>query len=150
MNLLLFFTSDAPDAPINVTAEESSDSDPNDNSCILHIDLRPPSNIDVNHIKHYFIQFPSGDRTIPNTGNGPIRVPNCTQDIRLNVSAVNICGTVGASASDIEPKRIMPTPTTSAPTTTTNKSTGSGSELSLTLASTTLCAVLLVISVLSS
>ena len=161
---LNLFTSDAPDAPVNVTAEESPDSDPNDNCCILHIDLRPPSNIDVNHIMHYFIQFPSGDRTIPNTGNGPIKVPNCTQDIRLNVSAVNICGTIGASASDIEPKRIMPTPTTSTPTTSApttsastisastnkNKSTGSGSELSLTLASTTLCAVLLVISVLSS
>ena len=116
---------------------------------MINIDLCPPSNIDMNHIKHYFIRFPSGDRTIPNTGTGTIRVPNCTQDIRLNVSAVNICGTVGASASDIEPKRIlMPTPTTSA--STTNESTGSGSELSSTLASTTLCAVLLVISVLSS
>ena len=148
LNLLLFFISDAPDAPINVTAEESPDSDPNDDSCILHIDLRPPTNTDMNHIKHYLIQFPSGDRTIPNTGTGSINVPNCTQDIRLKVSAVNICDTVGASASDIEPKRIMPTPTTFAPI--TNESTGSGSELSLTLASTTLCAVLLVISVLSS
>ena len=156
------FTSDTPDAPINVTAEELPDSDPNDDSCILVIDLRPPSNIDENHIKNYFIQFPSGDETIPNTGSGLIRVPNCT-DIHLNVSAVNSCGTIGASAIGIEPKFISTstpttstptsTPTTSAPTTsasTTNESTGPGSESSSTLASTTLCAVLLVIGVLSS
>ena len=167
MQALNLLTSDTPDAPINVTAEESPDSDPNDDSCMLVIDLRPPSNIDMNHIKHYCVQFPSGNRTIPNTGTGCIKVPNCTQDIRLNVSAVNSCDIVGASASDIEPMFITTsTPTTSAATTdsstgpgsessptsaaTTDSSTGPGSESSSTLVSTTLCAVLLVISVLSS
>ena len=163
MQALNLLTSDTPDAPINVTAEESPDSDPNDDSCMLVIDLRPPSNIDMNHIDCYIIQFLSENRTIPNTGSGTIKVPDCTQDIRLNVSAINSCGTIGASASDIKPKFITTstpttstptsTPTTSAPTTsaaTTNESTGPGSESSSTLASTTLCAVLLVISVLSS
>ena len=116
LNLLLFFTSDAPDAPINITAEELPDNDPNDDSCMLHIRLCPPSNIDVKHIMHYFVQFPSGYQNISNTGAGCVMVPNCTQDIRLNVSAVNTCGTVGAIASDIEPLFIMK-PTTSTLTT---------------------------------
>ena len=83
------------------------------------------SNIDVNHIKYYFVQFPSGYQNISNTGAGNIIVvPDCTQDVCLNVSAVNICGTVGASISDIEPMFIPTTATTT------------GSESSLTLAST--------------
>ena len=131
LNLLLFFTSDAPGVPINITAEEILDSNPNDDSCMIIIHLCPPNNTDMNHIDRYFIQFPSGDGYIPNTGSGTIRVPNCRNkdNIRLNVSAVNICGTVGAS---------------------TMFSTGSDLEASSTLASTTLCAVLLVISILSS
>ena len=87
-------------------------------------------------------------------------VPNCTQDIRLNVSAVNSCGTIGASASGIEPKFMSTstpttstptsTPTTSAPTTSASTTATNAGESSSILASTTLCAVLMVISVLSS
>ena len=142
-----------PDAPINVTAEEILDSNRNDDSCKLLIYLRPPSNIDENYIKHYFVQFPSGHQNISGAGCIVV-VRNCNQDVRLNVSAVNTCNTLGASVSDIEPMFIIRESTTSAPAVADDSDgfnqTTTDSESSSTLASTTLCAVLLVISVLSS
>jgi hypothetical protein len=83
-------------------------------------------------------------------------VPDCSQDVRLNVSAVNICGKGGASVSDIEPK-FMERPTASAPTTESSSTSTPTSESNSTSASTerssapqfttssTLCAVLPII-----
>ena len=96
------FISDAPDAPEEIAAEEMPDSDPNDSSCKIHIQLSPPSNIDTNYISHYLVQYPSGNQTFRSTV-GIVTLPECTPEVHLNISAINICGKVGASASDIKP-----------------------------------------------
>lgn len=127
-----------PDVPNKVMAEEMPDSDPDDNNCKLLIQLSPPSNIDKNHIQHYLVQYPSGHQNLTDTV-GIVTVPNCTLDVRLNVSAVNICDEIGASASDIEPMFMKP----NNPTTTSAMTSASTSESIST--SSTLCAVLLII-----
>ena len=124
------------------------DNDPDDSSCKLIImQLSPPSNIDVKHIKKYIVQYPSGQQDVTSNAVGQmVIVPNCTMDVRLNVSAVNTCGTVGPSVNDIEPNFMARND--SSASTTESSSTSASTVLDnysvSTVASSTLHAVLLI------
>ena len=108
--------SDEPDVPQNVMIEENPDSDSTDDHCTLHVQVDPPNNINPRHIDCYRVEYPSGSRNISGVaGSGQISVPDCTPDLRLNVTAIVCDNRSGAVASDIEPK-YMVVPTTVPPT----------------------------------
>ena len=69
--------------------------------CVLNLRLNHPSNADSNEIL-YHVQYQSRRENITSTSYTFV-VQNCTQDLRINVTAVNRCGRMGESVVDIIP-----------------------------------------------
>ena len=91
--------SDVPDAPQGVEVIETRD---NRGSCVFTSQLNPPSNSGPDDILHYIIEYQSRRDMIASTSFTLI-VPDCTPELRINVTAVNRCGSIGKSVTNIVP-----------------------------------------------
>ena len=67
-----------------------------DNGCFVFSQLNHPSNIDEDDISHYVLGHQMGNVTVTGTSSD-FRVPSCTDDLEIKVSAVNRCGALGNS-----------------------------------------------------
>lgn len=70
--------------------------------CNLITQLNSPSNINQDDIDHYIVDYQLGTVMISGTLDTFI-VRNCTPDLRIKITAVNRCGTLGNSSPDIIP-----------------------------------------------
>ena len=100
--LLYTNVSDIPEAPQNVMVVERPQNVQMQNSCILLIQFSPPRNLVVEDIDRYVVDYQSGNITIRDTSSTFI-VRNCTENLRVRVSAVNRCDKLGNSSGDIVP-----------------------------------------------
>ena len=98
---------------------------PLDNICIILVTWDPPANGDASDIDQYIIYVPSRNiRDVISSSSTltTLTVPNCGDDIRIQVSAVNRVGCVGMNSSEVPPL-LLDIPTASA-------SNGNGSATS--------------------
>ena len=98
---MLFFFPAVPGVPQNIRAAEVSESF--DDYCIILVTWDPPANSDGSDIDHYIVYVPS--RNIKNDNETsaivPLRVPNCHDNIRIKIAAVNIFGCMGLNSSEV-------------------------------------------------
>ena len=90
-----------PDAPQDVKVVEIRDNRNTEDSCVFTLRLSPPSNIDPDDIM-YYIDYLSQRDVISSTSYTFIAL-SCTPNLRVNVTAVNRCGSIGRSVNDIVP-----------------------------------------------
>ena len=102
-----------PGVPQTINAAEISPSV--DNICIILVTWGPPANSDGSDINQYIVYVPSRnirDDVFTSTISA-LTVPNCIDDIRIQVAAVNHFGCVGMNSSEVQPSGldIIPTDT---------------------------------------
>ena len=100
---------------------------PRDNICIILVTWDPPAKSDASDIGQYIVYVPS--RNIRNDISSftliTLTVPNCGDDIRIQVAAVNRFGCVGMNSSEV-----LPAPLDSIPTAPATSEGGSASTSS--------------------
>jgi hypothetical protein len=109
-----------PGVPQMISAAEISR--PRDDLCIILVTWDPPANGDVSDIDQYIVYVPSRNirDNISSSTISTVTVPNCGDDIRVQVAAVNRVGCVGMNSSEVQPVLLaIPTvPTEDGPSTT--------------------------------
>ena len=95
------YTVGEPDAPQDVKVIEIRDNMNVEGSCVFTLQLSPPSNIGADDIM-YYINYQSQRDVISRTSHTFIAL-NCTPNLRINVTAVNRCGSIGKSVIDVVP-----------------------------------------------
>ena len=70
-------------------------------SCVFTLRLSPPGNIGPDDIM-YYIDYQSQRDVITSTSYTFIAL-NCTPKLHINVTAVNRCGSIGESVTDVVP-----------------------------------------------
>ena len=70
-------------------------------SCVFTLRLSPPDNIGPDDIM-YYIDYQSQQDVISSTSYTFIAL-NCTTNLRINVTAVNRCGSIGRSVINVVP-----------------------------------------------
>ena len=95
---------DGPGAPEGVDVNEIPGDHKSSGSCILTLQLSHPSNVGSDEIPHliYYIDYQSRRDVITATLYTFV-VQNCTQDLHINVTAVNRCDKMGGRVVDIAP-----------------------------------------------
>ena len=95
---------DEPGAPEGVEVIEIPDDRRSGGSCVLTLQLNYPSDIGPDEIPHliYHIDYQSRREVITATSYTFI-VQNCTRELRINVTTVNRCGSMGGSVVNIVP-----------------------------------------------
>ena len=95
---------DGPGAPKGVEISEIPDDRKSSSSCVLTLQLNHPSDVGLDEIPHliYLIDYQSRRDVITATSYTFV-VQNCTQELRINVTTVNRCGSIGGSVIDITP-----------------------------------------------
>ena len=90
--------------PQGVEVFEIPDSRNRIGSCVLTLQLSHPSNVGPSEIPHltYFVDYQSRRDIVTSTSYTFI-VQNCSQELRINVTAVNRCGNTGRSVVDVVP-----------------------------------------------
>ena len=92
---------DEPGPPEGVQVFEIPDDRKSRGICVLNLQLNHPSNVDLDEI-FYHVEYQSRQENITTTSYTFV-VQNCTQDLRINVTAVNRCGRMGGRVVDIIP-----------------------------------------------
>ena len=90
---------DEPGEPedVTVTVIETLGGDEMKNSCVLLLQLKPPSNINADDINHYIIDYQSSQPVTTTDTSKTFVVSNCSRDLRVRVRAVNRCDVSGNS-----------------------------------------------------
>ena len=100
-----------PGVPQRIDAAEISR--PRDNICIILVTWDPPANSDPSDIDQYRVYVPSRNISdISSSTISTLTVPNCGNDILVQVAAVNRIGCVGMNSSEVQLTR-LDIPTTS-------------------------------------
>ena len=102
MDILYASLSALPGVPQMISAEEIQ---PRDNICIILVTWDPPANSDDTDIDQYRVYVPSrniSDNVLSSTIS-TLTVPNCGDDIRIQIAAVNRIGCVGMNSSEVQP-----------------------------------------------
>ena len=75
--------------------------------CVILAEWNPPLNTEKEDVAFYMIQYPSGNmNSTASEVSFLVRIPTCTQDIEIRVSAVNRCGREGRYSQLFEPSLI--------------------------------------------
>ena len=94
-----------PGIPQRIRAAEISR--PSDRICIILVTWDPPANSDASDIDQYIVYVPSRnirDDTASSTiSTLELTVSNCSDDIRVQITAVNRIGCVGMNSSEVQP-----------------------------------------------
>ena len=120
-----------PGVPQTINAAEISLSV--DNNCIILVTWGPPANSDGSDIYQYIIYVPSRNirDDVSTSTISALRVPNCIDDICIQVAAVNHFGCVGMNSSEVQPSTLdtpTNTPTDNGSATTTDGGSASTSS----------------------
>ena len=93
-----------PGVPLDITASEISQSS---DICIILVTWAAPTNSDASDIAQYRVYVPSQNINVTVSSAPPpittLRVPNCGDDIHIQVAAVNHVGCVGMNSSEVLP-----------------------------------------------
>ena len=111
------FFSAVPDVPLDIDAREISR--PVENIYIILVQWAPPTNSDAADIAQYIVYVPSRNVNMTVSSSSPtlttLSVPNCGDDVRVQVAAVNR-GCEGMNSSEVPPvllgDNIVPNATT--------------------------------------
>ena len=78
---------------------------PLDNICIILVTWSPPANSDPSDVDQYIVYVPSRNirDDISSSTLITLTVPNCGDDVRIQVAAVNRVGCVGMNSSEVQP-----------------------------------------------
>ena len=114
MHIALIHTSflAVPEAPQNVGAAEVSVLT---DVCIILVTWDHPANSNGSDIDHYILYVPSQNIKDDNETSflASLFVPDCRDDIRIQVAAVNLFGCVGLNSTEVKPDLLdSPTDTT--------------------------------------
>jgi hypothetical protein len=93
-----------PRVPLEINAREISR--PVDNICIIMVQWDPPAIGDASDIGQYIVYVPSRnirDDISYSFTLTTLMVPNCGDDIRVQVAAVNRVGCLGMNSSEVQP-----------------------------------------------
>ena len=95
---------DGPGAPEGVEVSEIPDDRRSSSSCVLTLQLNHPSDVDSDEIPHliYLVDYQS-QRDVITAASYTFIVQNCTQELSINVTTVNRCGSMGGSVVNIVP-----------------------------------------------
>jgi hypothetical protein len=102
-----------PSVPQRISAAEISRH--SDNLCIILVTWDPPASSDASDFDQYIVYVPSRNiRDVSSSVITTLTVPNCDDDIRVQVAAVNRIGCVGMNSSEVQPDLLdtQPTPAT--------------------------------------
>jgi hypothetical protein len=90
-----------PGVPQRISAKESSS--PVDNICIILVTWDPPANSDESDVDQYIVYVPSRNiRDVSSSTISTFTVPNCGEDTRIQVAAMNRFGCVGMTSSEVQ------------------------------------------------
>ena len=89
-----------PGVPQRIGAAEISS--PVGTACIILVTWSPPANSDASDVVQYIVHVPSRNIILSSTLT-TITIPNCGDDIRIHVAAVNRDGCVGMNSSEVLP-----------------------------------------------
>ena len=103
-----------PGAPQNVEAVEVSDRERNEDNCVIVVQWDPPANTNPSDINQYTVNVTTRN-ILADTGTRSntihvARVPECDDDVRVQVAAVSSLGCVGASV-EVPPSLLGNIPT---------------------------------------
>ena len=92
-----------PEAPQIISATEISPLP--ETACIILVQWNPPANSDLSDISHYIVYVPSRNirEVVDRFTTSTLPVPNCGDDLRIQVAAVNRIGCVGMNSSAVQP-----------------------------------------------
>ena len=91
-----------PGVPLDINAREISR--PVENICIILVQWASPTNIDISDIGQYIVYVPSRniEMTVSSSSTlTTLTVPNCGDDIHVQVAAMNHFGCVGMNSSEV-------------------------------------------------
>ena len=110
-----------PGVPQRISARENSP--PVSTTCIILVTWDPPANSDPSDIYQYIVYVPSRNiRDISPSTLTTLTVPNCGDDTRVQVAAVNRIGCVGMNSSEVQLILLdIPAGPTEDPSATTSK-----------------------------
>ena len=89
--------------PLDVNAREISR--PVENICIILVQWAPPTNSDAADIAQYIVYVPSRSINMTVSSSSTLTtltVPNCGDDVRIQITAVNRIGCVGMNSSEVQ------------------------------------------------
>ena len=137
MDILHASLSAVPGVPQRIDAAEISQPRRRDDTCTILVTWDPPANSDASEIDQYIVYVPSRNisNTILSSALSTLTVPNCGDDIRIQVAAVNRIGCVGMNSSEVLPVLLdIPTaPATTEGGSATTTESGSASTSSKNL-----------------
>ena len=109
---------------------------PLDNICIILVTWSPPANSDPSDVDQYIVYVPSRNirDDISSSTLITLTVPNCGDDVRIQVAAVNRIGCVGMNSSEVLPVP-LDIPTTPATTEGGSNATTEGGSASASISS---------------
>ena len=115
-----------PGVPQMISAAEISR--PLNDICIILVTWDPPANSDTSDIDQYRVYAPSRNirNDISSSTLTTLTIPNCGDDVRIQVAAVNRVGCVGMNSSEVLPVLLDSIPT--APATTEGGSASTSSK----------------------
>ena len=92
-----------PGAPQNVSAQEISECI--DNNCIILVTWDPPANTDQSDIVQYIVNVTSRNISVDTVSSTiyVLRVPDCCDEVCIQVAAVNRFDCVGLTSSEVRP-----------------------------------------------
>ena len=75
-----------------------------DNICIVLVTWDPPANSDAADIAQYIVYVPSRniEMTVSSSSLSTLTVPNCGDDIHVQVAAMSHVGCVGMNSSEVQ------------------------------------------------
>ena len=91
-----------PGIPQDVTAYKVTPSSGDD--CIVVVNWKPPSNINMTHLKHYMVESPSGNFTTTKTANAAaLLIHHCRvkSNTSITIHAIDRCDRNGVSSDNI-------------------------------------------------
>ena len=81
---------------------KSSDSFGKGSGCFVFVQLSPPTNIKEDDVAHYIVDYNLGS-TVLRSASYEFRIPNCSVELEIEISAVSRCGSSGDHITEVVP-----------------------------------------------
>ena len=65
--------------------------------------LNPPTNIEEDDVAHYIVDYNLGSTMLDRSTSYEFRIPNCSIELEIEISAVSRCGSLGDYITKVVP-----------------------------------------------
>lgn len=88
--------------PEDLVLFKASNSFGEGSGCFVFVQWSPPTNTQEDDVTHYIVDYSLG-RTLLRSTSYEFRIPNCTVELAVNITAVSRCGSLGGNITQIVP-----------------------------------------------